>query len=201
MRRSTWPSDAQVVVAEHAPAGHVAGLRLAHHRLARPLGDLPAELRVHLRAHDARDVGREVPIFEPRAVLVEPDVDPGLGDALQLAERLIAVAPAKARGVPQDEHPEGRTGVDGIQESLPVDEPLNLRATHRVVGVDVRVGNGPALRSREGTGVLDLALDTRGVGVGAGLLGALATVDGGDHGVPLFAAAMSRSHQFGRAPS
>ena len=100
--------DLHVVVAEHAAAGDVPGLRFADHRLARPLPDLAAELGVHFRAHEAGDVGGEVPILEGRAVLIEPDGHARLRDGFQFAEGFVAVTSAEPRGVAHDEHLERR---------------------------------------------------------------------------------------------
>src|SRR5690606_38876044 len=52
-----------------------------------------------------------------------------------------------------------------------------------VVHIDVRVIDGPALRRGEGPGVLDLPSDRALLVRDSALVGGLAGVDGGDHGV------------------
>src|SRR5262249_19161261 len=75
--------DADVVVAEHAATCHVASACLALHRLVSPPGDLATELRVHFRFHEADNIVAEGAECEAGAVLVEPQFDAGLRDALQ----------------------------------------------------------------------------------------------------------------------
>ena len=98
MRRSTcdrWPSGAEdldVVVAEHAPAGDVAGLRLPLHRV---VGALPRLLALELvgerrqRQHDLVGGGVERPL----AVLeVEEHAHAGLHELLERVRRLDRLA-------------------------------------------------------------------------------------------------------------
>jgi len=119
---------AHVVVAEHATARHIPRPRLALHRLIGPLGDLAAELGVHLRPDKADQVVAQGAAIEPRPVGVEPDLDAGRGDALQLAERLVAIAPAEARGVAQDERRERRARADDVEQARTLDQLLRLCA-------------------------------------------------------------------------
>jgi hypothetical protein len=96
--------DADVVVAEHAAAGDVAGSRLALHRLGCPLGNLSPILGVHFRTHNAGDVRGKVPVLERRAVLIEPHGHARLRDALQLPEGFVAVAATEPRGITENQH-------------------------------------------------------------------------------------------------
>src|SRR5205809_1495571 len=166
-----------VVVAEYPTAGDVARLRFAHHRLAGPLPDLPPELRVHLRAHEPDDVVAEAAEREPRAVLVEPDLDAGAREALQLAERLVPVAPAEARVVAHDEYLKRGPGRDRVEQPLAVDEFPRLGTADRIVGVDMRVRYSPPFRGGKRAGIRDLPFDGLRVRVGPVLFGGLARVD------------------------
>src|SRR5262245_52671988 len=81
-----------------------------------------------------------------------------------------------------DDHNRERraAGVNDVEQTLLPDQALHLRAGDAIVRVDVGVGDRPALRGREASRVRDLARDTAVFGAGV-LLGALASVDGGDH--------------------
>lgn len=64
-------------------------------RIGLPVAMISADVRVVFR--------QRASLGEPPSVLVEADLDAGLGDRLQLAEHLVAVAPAEARRVAYDQ--------------------------------------------------------------------------------------------------
>ena len=198
----TWPKDVlppalpvsargraehlDVVVPEDAAAGDVARPRLPDHRVIGPLAGL---LALHLGSEGRQreeDLVHGV-VEGPLAVLeVEEDADAGVHDVLERPARLDRLA-AEARLLRHDENLEGRPRLERIHQAEEARALQKLGAGDPVGGVDLGLGDGPALAHGIAARVRDLAGD-RFLLVGEVLLGALAGVDRGNHhgGTPLW---------------
>jgi hypothetical protein len=116
-----------------------------------------------------------------RVLEVEEHAHPGRHQLLEEVGRLDLLA-AQARLLRHHEHLERRPRFQHIQQAGQAGTRVAKDgAADPVVGVDVGVGDGPALASGVRAGVLDLAGDTLGLIGQAALFRAFAGVDRGDH--------------------
>src|SRR5215203_876592 len=175
-----------VAIPEHAATDTVAlpgplGVSLVH-ALARLLPvQLVAEAlqRTHGLIHGvARSQAPTVHVLE--------DFDAGLRQRLNRHLRFVRFA-ADRLLLRDDEHVEGCARLQCRQQALVARPSIELGATDPVVLEDIRRVHRPALRLREGAGKILLPRDALLRFSNAGLLGALASVDGCDHGSPTFA--------------
>jgi hypothetical protein len=137
--------DDVVGVPVGAAASDVPGTRLAHHRVVRALaGALPLHLGGEVGEAEHHLVHRVVE--RPLAVVqIEEHAHAGVGDLLEHVGGLDLLA-AQARLLGHDQHVERRAGAECVEQAGEA-RPLGAeqRARDAVVGVDVRVGDGPAL--------------------------------------------------------
>src|SRR5207247_911494 len=111
---------------------------------------------------------------------VEEHAHAGLDELLQRVGCLDLLA-AEPRLLRHDEDLERWPRLQGVHESDEARTFDELGAGDPVVDVDVLVGDGPALPRRVHARMLELTLDRVTLVAGAGLVGALARVDRGDH--------------------
>ena len=167
-------------VAEHAPARDVAGLRLAEHGIVGPLPrlvplDLVSECRHRHEELFSRGVQGALAILQ-----VGEDPHPGGDELLQRPRRLDLLAP-EAILVHHDQDGEGGPRLERVHQPRKPGRRWNSAPEMAVIRIDVRLVDRPTLPHGIGARVLDLARDGLRLVRDAGLVLALAGVDGGDH--------------------
>ena len=160
-RHVAVPAD--VAIAVDDAARYVAALGLPAQGIPRALAGLLALHVVDKRNGGHHELVHRGLAADLRIAEVAPHLDAGIGDALQGVGHFVERA-AEPALVHDHEHVEGGPGLQsritaGVHQR---DEPRalqELRAGDPVVGVDVRVGDGPALARGVGAGALELARD------------------------------------------